>query len=1134
MKRVQIVLAALFIGLLAACERDVASEVPLSDLAASDLFFSEYVEGSSSNKALEVYNGTGVPVDLSSYSVEIYFNGNSSAGTTIDLIGVVADGDVFVLADDGADPAILAETDQTSTSNFFNGDDAIVLRNDGEVVDAFGRVGTDPGLQFGSGDTGSQNNTLRRAADTMSGDTDPNDAFDPATEYEGFGQDNFGDLGMFDGSDPAPSIVINEVDADTPGSDSAEFVELYDGGAGSTPLDGLVVVFFNGSDDASYEAFDLDGQTTDENGFFVLGNPDVANVDLVFDPGNSGALQNGADAGALYQGDASDFPNDTPVTTDNLVDAIVYDTDDGGDSGLLDGLGETTQFNEDANNDKDNESNARVPDGMGEFTAQAPTPGASNAGDGGNGGGDGGGEIGQCGTDATLISAVQGSGATSPLVGQTVVIEGVVVGDFQASDDGMFGDLDGFHVQEEVTDYDADEETSEGVFVFTGSSDVPDVQVGQTVRVRGTVGEFESSGSSQTQITDPTVVICSEGVLPPVTDITLPVPPRNFLERYEGMYVRFPQSLAISEYFNFDRFGEIVLARPLPGEDRPYQPTAVNEPGSEAAAERDEDNRLARITLDDGRSNQNPDPARHPNGEVFDLDNRFRGGDLVQNALGVLDNTFGIYRVQPTQGANYTRVNPRPEEPEAVGGSLKVASFNVLNYFNGDGQGGGFPTSRGADDPEEFQRQEAKIVASIVGTGADVVGLIEIENDPAGETSALDDLTEALNAEAGAGTYDYIRTGDIGTDEIKVAFIYKPGTVTPIGDPAVLTEFEGRDFVDPRDIGPKNRPALAQTFREEATGGVLTVVVNHFKSKGSSCGPGDDDPDQGNCNGTRADAADILVDWLASDPTGSGDPDVLVIGDLNAYDKEDPIDQVKEGADDADGTEDDYADLNLAFEGELAYSYVFSGQFGYLDYALANQALLDQVTGLTEWHINADEPDILDYDTTFKKDPQDALFEPNPYRSSDHDPVIVGLDLTPSDAEAPVITLKRSGQTLFPPNHKYRTLDLAQIIASVSDNVSDLSVSDVVITRVTSDEPENGTGDGNTDDDIVLEGCQVVELRAERSGPGDGRVYTVEIAVQDRAGNVGTASYRVEVPKGRKDAAIDSGTAYSVTGCELP
>jgi predicted extracellular nuclease len=124
----------------------------------------------------------------------------------------------------------------------------------------------------------------------------------------------------------------------------------------------------------------------------------------------------------------------------------------------------------------------------------------------------------------------------------------------------------------------------------------------------------------------------------------------------------------------------------------------------------------------------------------------------------------------------------------------------------------------------------------------------------------------------------------------------------------------------------------------------------------------------------------------------------LIIGDLNSYDKEDPIDALIDGSDDTPGTGDDFADLLSVFEGETAYTYLFDGQLGYLDYALANQSMQGQVTGATAWHVNADEPDIIDYDTTFKMDAQDALYAPDQYRSSDHDAVIVGLRL---DREPP-------------------------------------------------------------------------------------------------------------------------------------
>ena len=164
----------------------------------------------------------------------------------------------------------------------------------------------------------------------------------------------------------------------------------------------------------------------------------------------------------------------------------------------------------------------------------------------------------------------------------------------------------------------------------------------------------------------------------------------------------------------------------------------------------------------------------------------------------------------------------------------------------------------------------------------------------------------------------------IGTDAIRVGLIYKPAKVTPIGPFKVLTS-----AVDPRFIDTRSRPALAQTFQENATGARFTVIVNHLKSKGSAC---DDigDPDvgdgQGNCNVTRTNAAKALVDWLATDPTGSGDPDFLIIGDLNSYAMEDPIDAIKAGQDDTPGTSDDWTNLVAQYLGPFAYSYTFDGR----------------------------------------------------------------------------------------------------------------------------------------------------------------------------------------------------------------
>jgi predicted extracellular nuclease len=767
----------------------------------------------------------------------------------------------------------------------------------------------------------------------------------------------------FGGGVTPPAVLINEVDSDTPSYDVLEFIELYDGGAGSTALDGIVVVLYNGSNDTVYDAFDLDGYTTDADGYFVIGT--VPEADLYVDPGSSGWLQNGADAVAVYAGDGADFPNGAAITTDGLLDAIVYDTDDADDPGLLVLLNAgQPQVNENGAGDKDNDSNQRCPNGAGgarntdSYQQYPPTPGAENTCGGG------GPAFGSCGDPATLIHEVQGSGPDSPLNGSTgIVVEGVVVGDFQDT----ATQLGGFFVQEEDADVDADPLTSEGLFVYDGGFGV-DVVVGDVVRVQGNVTEYygltELNGVSN-------LAVCDTGVSVTAAVVSLPVPDLAQWETYEGMLITIPQTLYATDNYDLGHYGEVSLSVGA----RLATPTNVVSPGPDAIALQDLNDRSS-VLLDDGSNLENPLPLP----PYIGADDTLRAGDTTPGLTGALAYGFGSYRVQPTQPVVFTRVNERTAAPQPVGGRLKVASFNVLNYFNGDGMGGGFPTSRGAGTLAEFVHQRDKIVSAALALDADVVGLIEIENDGYGPNSAIADLVSGLNDVAGPGTYAYVDPGvaQIGTDEIAVGFVYKPAAVTPVGAPAILDS-----SVDPTFIDTKNRPALAQTFEEDATGERFTVVVNHFKSKGSDCNDiGDPDlgDGQGNCPATRTSAALALTNWLATDPTALGDPDFLIVGDLNSYAMEDPIAAI-EGA--------GYTNLIETFVGPDAYSYVYYGQAGYLDHALASPGLAPQVTGAAEWHINSDEPSALDYNDYN----QPALYHPDPYRSSDHDPVLVGLDL---------------------------------------------------------------------------------------------------------------------------------------------
>jgi hypothetical protein len=348
--------------------------------------------------------------------------------------------------------------------------------------------------------------------------------------------------------------------------------------------------------------------------------------------------------------------------------------------------------------------------------------------------------------------------------------------------------------------------------------------------------------------------------------------------------------------------------------------------------------------------------------------------------------------VQPVGQSNFTNTdNPRPTTSPATNGTLKVVSANTLNFFVTLGAGyncgpDGTLQCRGATNTTEYNRQLNKLVAAFCTLNADIYGLMELENGTG--DAAISALVTAMNNNTtlacASRTYNYIATGPIGTDAIRQGIIYDPATVTSVRSYAVL---DIDAFVDPLNTGtPKNRPALAQSFEENVSGEIFTVVVNHLKSKGSTCGAGDDDPIQGNCNGTREAAADYLVNtWLPTNPTGlsPADLDYLIIGDLNAYAMEDPIVTIQNAG---------YVNLARYFGGLEAYSYYFDGLAGNLDYALASSTLAGQATGAADWHSNADEPDVLDYNTEYKTAGQIAsLYAPDPYRASDHDPVVVGL-----------------------------------------------------------------------------------------------------------------------------------------------
>lgn len=628
-------------------------------------------------------------------------------------------------------------------------------------------------------------------------------------------------------------------------------------------------------------------------------------------------------------------------------------------------------------------------------------------------------DAGVCGTAFTPAHEIQGDGASTPLAGRTVTTEGVVVGDYEGAPPA----LRGYYLQDLTGDGSAS--TSDAVFVFNDGAD--QVKLGDVVRVTGTAGEFQG----QTQLGSTAVTTCSTGATVAPVDVRLPVASADFLERYEGMLVRLPQTLTVTEHFQLGRFGQVVLS----SGGRLPQPTSVATPGAAALAVQAQ-NDLNRLVVDDAVNAQNPDPILFARGgSPLSASNTLRGGDVATGTVGVLTYTWGgnaaspnAYRLRTVDamgGAvpSFQAANPRPTAPPSVGGTLTVAAMNLLNYFNtfaGCANGVSGATSnnncRGANSADEFERQWAKTVAAITALNPDVLGVNEIENDGYGAESAIAHLVDRLNAAAGAGTYAFVDadagTGQLnalGTDAIKVGLIYKPARVQPVGHTAALNTAA---FVNGGDPSPRNRAALAQAF-EQANGARVVVSVNHLKSKGSACSARDAGDGQGNCNAVRTAAATELAQWLASDPTGTGDPDALILGDLNAYAKEDPITALRTAG---------YTNLVEARLGSDAYSYAFDGQWGYLDHALASASLAPQVTGVAEWHINADEPAVLDYNVEFKSPGQVAsLYNADQFRVADHDPVVVGLALPAPFpfrgflapvANAPVVNEVRAGSAV--------------------------------------------------------------------------------------------------------------------------
>lgn len=628
-------------------------------------------------------------------------------------------------------------------------------------------------------------------------------------------------------------------------------------------------------------------------------------------------------------------------------------------------------------------------------------------------------------TTVISIAEIQGVGPSSPLESRTVTTEGVVTAVYPE------GGLNGFYIQtggtgtQEQTAQDA----SHAVFVYMGGNrDFP--EIGQSVRVTGTVGEHFSS----TQLSQPRITVL-DTPLDPVVPVSLEKMPAGaeIREAYEGMLVQPTGAHTVTNNYELNTFGTLQLA---PGNDAYVQPSDVelpstdpNSPIQQLATHQAEEI----VNIDDARSNSRRYNYMNDDNRMIPLpwitqDNGqnivpIRTGDAVDFAHPVVFAMhFDNWTYLPTQVVSGNTSgdqlpirweNSRPAALAAIDevpGDLHVASFNVLNYFtslgadepgcagytdiNGNPVAANRCTVRGAYSQQAFEDQQKKIVAAINRMDVDVLGLEEIENtftvtgDQSRRDEALATLVNALNADAGTNRWAYVKSpAKLGTNEdvIRVGFIYNPETVSPVGE---------SEIIDDQVYTGTARQPLVQKFATVAGDNEFVAVVNHFKSKGSvTRGDNDKGDGQGNNANVRTEQARALISGLEA--LHDSTIPTFILGDLNAYSREDAV-RVIENA----------GYTNLARTYDAGHSYQFSGRLGSLDHALANDAALELVDGATVWNINADESIAFEYSRRnynvvdyYQDDAENIVF-----RASDHDPIKVGFSFaseTPGSGEEP-------------------------------------------------------------------------------------------------------------------------------------
>ena len=637
--------------------------------------------------------------------------------------------------------------------------------------------------------------------------------------------------------------------------------------------------------------------------------------------------------------------------------------------------------------------------------------------------------------DATnTIAEIQATGDETPFFDQSVTTEGVVTAAFPT------GGLNGFYIQTPGADT---ANASDAIFVYGGTGGFTTYPaIGDSVDVTGTAGEFSGQtqitttdagvtphGSALGTVTPKTVVPGTDCALPGTTCLAgaaldaerevaegeafQPTAPWTATDVYDGS----PYNPASA--FTSAMYGEIGVAAES---DQPLvSPTEVIDAQSAAKADRIKYNDAHRIVLDDGSSTDYNSAANTGLPLPWYTATHFPrvGAAVTFPAPVVFTFSLSAWRILPTTQVVGAPTGTQPQlsqtrganlAPQDVGGDIKLATFNVLNFFPTTGEefvgmGGGRTCSyfndragnritndtcapngpRGAANDANLVRQRNKIVAAINTADADIVSLEELENSVQfgkPRDFAINALVTALNADAGAGTWAAVPSPPPSglpplaeQDVIRSGFIYQPANVAPVGRSVVLAdESTGTEaFADARE-------PLAQAFKAKggANSDAFAVIVNHFKSKGS----GTPDPDgQGNADDRRELQATSLVNFANQFKTLRGITRVFLAGDFNAYTQEDPI-QILNAA--------GYTNLESTSDPNEE-SYNFDGQVGSLDHVLANAAALADVEDVDIWPINGHESVYYEY-SRYNYNATN-LYQPGPFKSSDHNPELVGINI---------------------------------------------------------------------------------------------------------------------------------------------